>query len=160
MSMRRPFALFCLLASLALSVAGQTNSASRSRSRESPDVAEILANVRNAVGYAAWILSGSGLRLEGTRQHSEVDSRYSLLFSPDGQFLDRTDRPLEEIEGFDGKTGWMVDYSGMPMRLEMDDLETEQVPVWVVTGRWLAEDGPFALTVIPEETDSQRVTLR
>src|SRR5262249_34962640 len=77
-----------------------------------------------------------------------------------GQFLQRFDSRVKHLVAFDGVTGWGVDVSGTPRILEMDDLECAQTLLWVQTGRWLAERGPFTIAVLPEETTDRQISLQ
>jgi hypothetical protein len=124
------------------------------------DLTPILAKARAAVAYENLKARTGGLLLEGDWEEHELKGRFSLQFTPRGQFRRRIDTRLKDLVAFDGVTGWGVDTSGMPRILEMDDLEATQTLVWVLTGRWLAEDGPFSITVAPAETTDRRIGLR
>jgi hypothetical protein len=46
---------------------------------------------------------------------------------------------------FDGTVGRRIDWSGTPRVLEIEDLEEQQIVWWIVSGRWLADDGPVLI---------------
>src|SRR5262249_8011271 len=89
-----------------------------------------------------------------------TDAGYSLLFSPHGEFLRRIDGRLGEQVGFDGTAGWATDWTGMPRRLDLGELEAAQVAVWVQTGRWLAEGGPLTAELLHRPAGDGRRAVR
>jgi hypothetical protein len=125
-----------------------------------PDVPQVLTLARKALGYENLLTHPGGFQLEGTWEGRGLKGSFTMYFTPRGQFLRRIDSRVKELVAFDGLTGWGVDVTGTPRILEMDDLESAQVPVWVQTGRWLALDGLFTITLVPNETTDQRIALR
>jgi hypothetical protein len=121
--------------------------------------AEVLDRVRAAVRYDKLRARENGYVGEGTARANGVDASYRAAFAPDGRFYSRVDGPLGTTVGFDGTRGWAVDWSGMPRPLELEDLDEEQLAAWVYSGRWLAEDGPFAVTIAELQKDPKRVAL-
>jgi hypothetical protein len=120
---------------------------------------EALARVRAAVGYERLRRYANGVVAEGTAHYRGLDSRYAFLFVPDNRFRSEIEGPLGRTAGFDGTTGWEIDSSGMPRVLELEDLEVEQFRAWVHSGRWMAEDGPFAVTLDQTKSDDKRFAL-
>jgi len=125
-----------------------------------PTAAEALARVRAAVGYERLRSYKHGITAEGTARVRGLDSKLTLLFAPEGQFRTDIDGPLGGTTGFDGRTGWEVDWSGMPRPLELEDLEVTQFDSWIRSGRWLAEDGPYAVSLDAAQTDDKQVALK
>src|SRR5262249_21858655 len=124
------------------------------------DLAQILAKARAAFGYEHLKAHSGGILLQGTWEGHGLKGTYRLQFTPGGQFLQRLDGRAQDLVAFDGVTGWAVDVSRTPRILEMDDLESAQTHLWVQTGRWLAEDGPFTITVVDGELGADRISLR
>src|SRR5262249_16835957 len=141
----------------ALGVLGSVLSAGRADQGPS-DVAAVLEKVRAALGHAA-LGSQRLIYAEGTARHHELDGRYRLWFAPSGEFLRQIDCPAGDVNGFDGKTGWAVDWSGAPRILELEGLEATQVLHWIQTGRWLAEHRPFAIELADRQPEDGRLAL-
>ena len=120
---------------------------------------ETLARVRAAVGYERLREHADGVIAQGTAHYRGLDSKLTFLFTPDNRFRCEIAGPLGRAAGFNGTTGWEVDSTGMPRVLELEDLEVEQFNAWMHSGRWMAEDGPFAVTLDATKTDAQRVAL-
>ncbi len=142
----------CLLAATPL-VAGAAP-------QRGPSVAEVLGRVRAAVRYDAFRGSPSGFVGEGTARLNGVEAPYTLAFAPDGRFTSRVAGRLGDATGFDGTRAWTVDWSGMPRDVELEDFDEERFAGWIYTGRWLAEDGPFDVALLDEESDEKKIALR
>lgn len=149
------FLLFLLLGFLASARAA----AAAAPATESGRVAGILAKVREAVGLRQIEKHGGGILIEGMSSRYGNEAPFSLRFRPSGQFVTRSEGVLGESTGFDGREGWAVGWGGMPHTLELEDLELNQLAVWIPTGRWLAEDGPFEVELLEESEGSGTVAL-
>lgn len=124
-----------------------------------PSAAETLGRVRAAVGYERLRGRADGFVAEGTARFRGLDSKYTFLFAPDGRFRSEIGGPLGGVNGFDGAAGWEVDWSGMPRPLEFEDLEVTQFQAWIHSGRWLAEDGPFDISLDAAKSDDRQLAL-
>lgn len=124
-----------------------------------PSSTEALARVRAAVGYERLQSQASGVVARGTARYRGLDSKFTFLFTPDNRYRSEIAGPLGRIAGFNGTVGWEVDSTRMPRVLELEDLEVEQFRAWIHAGRWMASDGPFAVTLDATKTDEQRVAL-
>ncbi|HEY0169845.1 MAG TPA: retropepsin-like aspartic protease [Pyrinomonadaceae bacterium] len=122
-------------------------------------VEEALARVRAAVGYERLSAQKNGVTTEGAARYRGLDTKHTFLFAPGGEFRHDIAGTLGVVTGFDGATGWEVDWSGMPRRLEFQDLENAQLGAWIHSGRWLAPDGPFAVRLDASKTDDKQVAL-
>jgi hypothetical protein len=127
---------------------------------EAQSAAEALTRVRAATGYERLQSHANGLVAEGTARFRGLDSKFAFIFTPDGRFRTEIGGPLGDIRGFDGAVGWEVDWSGMPRILELEDIEVAQFEAWVFSGRWLAVDGPFTVSLDAAGTDNKQVALR
>ncbi len=121
---------------------------------------DVLDKARHAVGSARPGLPGTHIILAGPSERHGLSGRCTLTIGPSGEFLDRFDGPLSTAAGFDGETGWGLDMTGMPMRLDLDDLETPRFVYGVLSGQWLAEDGSFQVELDPREPEGHHVGLR
>lgn len=124
------------------------------------DTAQVLANVRHALHYERFATTPADLVIDGAGRYLGVADSYRLRFAPSGKFVETYTGRLNQTTGFDGKTTWMVDFSGMPRVLEMQEKETAQMTIWVLTGRWLAAKGPLAVSLLPEQSDARQIALR
>jgi hypothetical protein len=102
----------------------------------------ILAGIRASLDYQT-----HSLILEGEGEASGLESRFRLYFTPNGRFRIDVDNDLKTIVGFDGETGWSIDYSGMPYPLQGWALEVEQLIAWFICGYWLDADSPLEFSL-------------
>jgi hypothetical protein len=65
---------------------------------------DVLAHVRRAVGFEKLTARGGGVLVEGKVRHRGLDTTFSLLFTPAGEFVERIAGRLTESNGFDGTT--------------------------------------------------------
>jgi hypothetical protein len=126
---------------------------------ETLDKETVVAKISKAVGYQALANHPGGVLIEGVAEYEGLQGPYSVLFRPDGKFLQKIHLRRDQIGGFDGTTGWSVDWSGTPHVLELADLEFVKTAVWMRTGRWLAKDGPFEIKVVDNPNDPTQVRL-
>ena len=119
----------------------------------------MLARVRTAVGYQRLRARRNGLLAEGTTRVGGLDSKLTLLFTPDGRFRTDVEGPLGSVTGFDGSAAWELDWSGMPRPLELEDLELAQLESAFRSSRWLADDGPFDVSLAAAKTDDKQVAF-
>lgn len=147
---KRLIRLACFLAVTAVSAGAQT----------AESAAEVLARARAAVGHERLRSLSKGVVAEGVSHSRGLDSKFMFLFMPDGRYRTEIEGLLGGVSGFDGAVSWEVDWSGMPRVLEFEDLEDAQFNAWVFSGRWLAENGPFSVTLDGSKTDDKRVALR
>lgn len=127
---------------------------------QAQSAAEALARVRTAVRYERLRSYTNGVVAEGTARFRGMDSKYRFIFTPDGRFRNEIGGPLGDVTGFDGAAGWEVDWTGMPRPLELEDIEVAQFEAWIYSGRWLAEGGPFAVSLDETKTNDKHVALR
>lgn len=120
--------------------------------------AQVLSNVREAIGYSRLKRLKPGFMLEETSAAHEAEARIEW-FGPNGEFRQEskpTDgRPL----GFDGKFGWQVDRTGLPAPMPQRLREKLLIPAWVRSGWWLSETAPFVFNLLPAETNDKQVAL-
>jgi hypothetical protein len=120
------------------------------------DLASILASARKAIGTESFQKLEFMLEAKGKANALGVDGDYTLLFSNQGEFLERFSSALPSSSGFDGKTAWSTDWSGATRILELEDLEAQQTVVAIVTGQWLSNKSPLEFQSA-EETDDHIV---
>jgi hypothetical protein len=121
---------------------------------------EALARVRASLGYERLQSRANGVIAEGTTRYRGLDSKFTFLFTPDGRFRSEIAGPLGSITGFDGTTGWEIDWSGIQRTLELQDLEAAQFDAWIHSGRWLDQSGPFAVSLDSAKSDDRQVALK
>ncbi|MBD0370210.1 MAG: retropepsin-like domain-containing protein [Pyrinomonadaceae bacterium] len=145
---------FFLLACLLFLSVGQA------AAQDVTSAAQALSRVRAAVGYERLRSQENGVVAQGTARFHGMDSKFTFMFTPDGRFRSEIDGPLGRTSGFNGATTWEVDSSGMPRTLELQDMEAEQFYAWIHSARWLAENGPFAVSLDAAKTDDKQVALK
>ncbi len=126
----------------------------------SMSLSEILERARAAVGWAKLRALEQHVVLSGPSDRYGVAGRVTLTFSTHGEFVDRFEGGIGTTAAFDGRVGWGLDMSGMPMPLDLDDLETPRTVYGVLSGRWLDEDGSFHVELDPSRADDRCVGLR
>jgi hypothetical protein len=105
----------------------------------------LIDQVRQAVAVSAtkpW----SETVLTGSAEYYGEPAKYSLKFTPDGNYLQSLSGPLGETFGFDGKSAWQTDHSGAPRIVEFSDADNQVGLMLLMTGRWLETDAPVELT--------------
>jgi len=119
------------------------------------DDVEILAKVRKAVGWE----SGLPLVIEGEAESYGSKGRFTLRAGSAGRFCERVEAPLGRTRGDDGATGWEVDASGMPRRLEADERDRARLTTWIWTGQWLDRAAKIVAALRPRRPVGGDVVL-
>ena len=116
--------------------------------------ATVLASMRQAVGRP--VLSGRATELvmEGTVDRSGLTTNFSLRFAQAGMFVEMLTPPLPGRLGFNGNVCWSTDFSGMPERLELHDLDRNRLWIGMRTGLWVSNVDAQAVTL--SKTSDQR----
>lgn len=127
--------------------------------QSAPSTVEALGRVRAAIGYERLRARRTGVLAEGTARVGGLDSRLTLLFTPDGRYRSDIEGPLGSVTAFDGSAAWELDWSGMPRPLELEELELTRLEAAFRSGRWLADDGPFDVSVDAAKTDDKQVAF-
>jgi hypothetical protein len=131
------------------------------RGAEDPVAARIVSKARVAAGFDALLKYSQGIVVEGRAREDGEDGELSLQFRPTGEFIRTITGRLGSTTAYDGASGWGVDWSGLVRRLELRDLEVEQLPRWVQTGCWLLPEGPVDVQALEGRADSNnRLRLR
>ncbi len=120
--------------------------------------ADVLAKVRAAVGYDT-LAKLPALELRGTVARYGKTANFHFLALPDGRFLEEISGQLGESSGFDGVTAWVNDWSRATRRVDLQDRELSLAPAWIRSGRWLAPDGPFDITINTKRSNEKTVVL-
>jgi len=119
------------------------------------DDAEILAKVRRAVGWE----SGLPLVIEGSAELYGSKGHFTLQAASAGRFLERVEAPLGRVRGDDGTTGWEVDSSGMPRRLDADERDRARITTWIWTGQWLDPAAKIEANLKPRQPEGGDIVL-
>ena len=108
---------------------------------KSGGVTTILESMRRAADRPDSSGRPAEILIEGKADHNESTSDYTLRFStgPREMFLQKVAGPLPGEIGFNGKECWSTDATGMPLRLELHDLDRNRLVLALQTGRWLVE---------------------
>ncbi len=101
-------------------------------------VAAIIEKMRSAAGMSKPSGRPAEVLIEGKVQRNGLTADYSLRFASAGMFLQSAEGPLPSKIGFNGKDYWSTDFTGMPLRLALHDLDRNQLLLGMQTGQWLS----------------------
>lgn len=121
------------------------------------DAAAVLDHVREAVGFKS--LPAQGLSARGHISIRGLDGSFSTVFDNQGRFATTVDSRLPLSAGYDGKTAWEVDHSGISRVVSLGDRAEELLSTWFFTGQWLAAGTPLKVDMAPEQGDGKAVVL-
>lgn len=147
MSIGRIIAILLVLSAIGVGYILTTSPGSRQISEQDM----VLANVREALELSA-NSSGHSYQFVGKTVDSGISGEYRLTFDRAGKFVEEIDSEYGRTTGFDGKTGWGVNPSGMPRTLGLGELAWEKLVVGLTTGDWLHKNSPFKVTGFREDT--------
>jgi hypothetical protein len=120
-----------------------------------------LAKLRGSLGVEKLgEMLSQGLSVRGDAEYLGVKGSYSLICDASGRFVEEIKSELSQVVGFDGRTGWTLDYSNMPRKLDLEDLESEQAVVWIFAGRWLTKDSPFTVELGEKKENLQELKVK
>ena len=107
---------------------------------KSGGVTAILESMRRAADQPNSTGRPAEILIEGKTDRSGLTSDYTLRFTTGSRemFLQKIAGPLPGEIGFNGKECWSTDLSGMPLRLELRDLDRNRLWLALQTGQWLA----------------------
>lgn len=133
----------------------------RARAQNRLTVAEILSNVRKAIGYGKLKKLTRGFVVDEVETAKGTETKVSrvVMFGPGGEFREEAKPSNNRPFGFDGKYGWQVDRTGFPAPMPQRLREKLLIPAWVRSGWWLNEAAPFVIALLPEETNDKQVAL-
>lgn len=110
--------------------------------------AGLLDRAREALGRPTGVVLA-----EGRSEALGVEGRYTLAFDGRGRYRTQIKSPLGTSGGFDGKTAWQTDWNGLPRVLELEDLDSELLETWAVTGYWAWATDVVTITEPTDEGD-------
>ncbi len=142
-----------------ITIASVLTQTTGSSAADRDDTSTILARIRQAIGTPALAAQPHGVRIEGMARYQGLSGPYTLRCDSRGRFVQTIRLARDQVVGFDGTTAWGVDWSGTPRVLELADLETVQTEMWIRTGRWLAEDGPFHIAIREDAGNASQLRL-
>lgn len=159
--LRPAAAAACLLLLFLYANSATAVRAAQGQNAETPAVAQVLSNVRKAIGYNKLKKLKRGFVLEevDVRPNEKESNVKVLTFGAFGEFredsIPRSERPF----GFDGRFGWQLDRSGFPTPVAKRLREKLLLPAWIRGGWWLDVNTTLAFSVLPTETNEKQVTL-
>ena len=116
--------------------------------------AEVLERARAAAGRL-----DRHLELRGPSRRNGLDGEVTLALSPGAAFVDRFHGRAGTVVGFDGTSGWGLDMSGMPMALDLEEIDTPRLVFAVLSGQWMDVE-TFDVELDPARSDDLVVALR
>src|SRR5262245_52172178 len=103
---------------------------------ESLTVSEMLAKVRQAVGFDALSKVRGDWLWEGAAEYEGIPGRFEMRISPSSHFHQVVDAHGRHEVGFDGKTVWQRNFSRRPHELDFGEAESVTVFRAIQTYRW------------------------
>ncbi len=152
-------ALLPSIALLAASIPGLGRQDAPEATRSADELAAVLENVREAVGWSAFAKAQGELRLAGTTRRRGEDGEFELLFTSRGEFVRVSRGKFPAARGYDGETAWSRDRSGLTRELEMRGRDLSLFEHWVATGYWLDPAAPFDLALLASEGEARRIRI-
>jgi len=121
---------------------------------------EVLSSMRSALGWESLAAGDRGWQTSGTCLAQGVPGTFQELFTPDGRFAHHTRSELGGSEGYDGRTAWTRDATGMPRVLSLSSRDDVLAGGWLAHGLWLdPEDGRLEVTLDAERSDAETLAL-
>jgi Aspartyl protease len=117
-------------------------------------VAAVLEKMRTAAGMSEPSERPAEVLIEGKVERNGVTADYSLRSASTGMFLQSAEGPLPSKIGFNGKDYWSTDFTGMPLRLALHDLDRNRLLLGMQTGQWLS--GADGITLATSKTKPGR----
>lgn len=131
---------------------------------DGPEVPQIIANVRKAIGLDDLRESAASFEAEGTAT-SECPEPFCKKHSPerwafslDGRFRREysMDACLPTVLGYDGRGLWMHNVTSGPDRFDDPAL---LIAHWVMTGAWLTQLNDLSIALVDSESTKDDVVL-
>ena len=104
-----------------------------------PDTAQLMDDVRTAVGWNA-LIANAPLEVSGRTDFRGTNSQFQLVFDRTDRFLDRIEGLVPQITGFDGERCWQVGFQGILRSLVLSEREDALLRRWFLTQQWLSPD--------------------
>jgi hypothetical protein len=123
------------------------------------DLATVLARMREALGGQGPEDRTGEVLIRGKSRRRESAGDYRLRSTADGKFVHRIDGPLSETHGFNGRTCWSVDPTGMPRTLELYERDLWQLLAGLQTGHWASRLDPASAALAPGDSTADAVVL-
>ena len=98
--------------------------------------ADVLTAARRAITVTPEAKQWQATALHGTATYYGEPGSYTLVFAPDGRFMQSVKSDLGESFGCDGTRYWQVDRSGAPRELNFEDRDMQQAILMMLTGAW------------------------
>ncbi|HWA82051.1 MAG TPA: retroviral-like aspartic protease family protein [Fimbriimonadaceae bacterium] len=105
----------------------------------------VLDHVREALaiaGGSTW----KETRLAGKASYYGVEHSYSMVYEPDGRYLQVFKGPLGETYGYDGTTFWEINFSRTVEKLDFEDRDRQHLIGLLLTSGWIDPKAPVTVT--------------
>jgi len=118
----------------------------------------LLDKIRTALGSQQLVQENSDWLWTGTTTEFGATESFRMQFDGEGRFFRETEGTMGTSSRYDGNRGTSVDWSGMPIPLELSTLEREQLEAWILTGTWLADSTLLELVETGDDPTSNETT--
>jgi hypothetical protein len=120
---------------------------------------EVLAKARASTHVESFRRSGKDLVIDGTQTVTSVAGKWSCRVAADGRVASRFESRLGDRNGFDGRTTWRVDPSGMPSTQQFESREHALLVLGLNFGTWCLDGGPVVPVRLEPSRDAATTTL-
>lgn len=126
---------------------------------QAKDAAEIVRNVRAALGIDAFEKGERAVRLSGPLEFVGLKGTHTLIFDSAGRFRSTLDAKVSQDTVFDGKTVRSRDIGGEVTDQALGDRTEALFDAWAMTGLWFSKDRCAALVLDDKAGDEKTVVL-
>jgi hypothetical protein len=123
------------------------------------DVDTVLARMRDHAGTRVLLSRKKDTIFRGQARIHGADAEYSLRFTTDGKYLQKTGGALGETYGSNGGRAWMVNSTGIARSVELFDRDLHALLIGLETGLWLAHATKTNVAVAAEQNGDQLLGL-
>lgn len=103
-----------------------------------------VVRARDAIGWERVARHAGAVRVRGNARLMGTDAVQTEWFDRHGRSLQTFQGALAQSQGFDGKTAWMVDWTGTPRVLELANHDDARVSAALLSGAWTDPVAGFA----------------
>ncbi len=119
---------------------------------------ESIESFRHLAANATGIESAASGRLyRGTENVHGTEHPFELRISSDYRFVTKANGVMREDFGFDGKTGWQLNASGVAHQVSHSDLDLTRLDYYIISGAWSAKNSPVEITDLHSNVAKVRI---
>ncbi len=105
---------------------------------EPQNAQQVLEKVRAGLNYTALLAQKSGIVMRGPTTFADLESQGTLMFTPAGSVLTEITGPVGATVGYDGKTAWERNESGIVRIYPLIENDARATVCEFLSGAWLS----------------------